>query len=211
MSVALLRIRHPPRVVHRRRTGNSRSSGWNPVVAVLPWRRGAEPLVHVDPTFQMPFSPELKRPPLVRRRSPLHGWGVFATDRIRAGSRLLEYRGERISSDEADARYPEDPSVPAHTFLFAIDDGLVVDATHRGGMARWINHSCDPNCETVVEDRRIYVDAIRELQPGEELTISYNLLLAERHTPSVKRRYACACGADNCRGTMLAPKRRSHR
>jgi uncharacterized protein len=143
----------------------------------------------------------------VRRKSGLHGWGVFATEPIPAGTRLLEYTGERLTTAEADARYPEDPDVPYHTFLFAVDDDVVVDATPWGSMARWINHCCEPNCETTVEGGRIYVDALRDIAPGEELTYDYHFVLEERHTPARKRRYPCICGAPGCRGTMLAPKR----
>jgi uncharacterized protein len=149
--------------------------------------------------------------PLVRRKSPLHGWGIFATEPIPAATRLLEYTGERITSDEADRRYPDDGSQPAHTFLFALDDGTVIDGTRRGCLARWINHSCDPNCETVDEGGRIFVESIRDIWPGEELTYNYYLVLPERHTPERKRRYFCGCGAADCQGTMLANKRRSRR
>jgi uncharacterized protein len=155
----------------------------------------------------MSTPPARRRRRLVRRKSALHGWGVYATEPIPAGTRLLEYTGERISTQEADERYPEDPSVSYHTFLFTVDDETVVDATPWGSLARWINHSCDPNCETVVENGRVYVDSMREIMPGEELTYDYNFRLEERHTPARKRRYVCHCGADNCRGTMLAPKR----
>jgi uncharacterized protein len=143
---------------------------------------------------------------LVRRKSALHGWGVFATDEIAAGTRLLEYTGERITPAEADARYPEDPSVPFHTFLFSVDENTIIDGTPWGSLARWINHSCDPNCESLVEDGRVFVDALRDISPGEELTCDYNFVLQERHTAALKRRYLCRCGADSCRGTMLAPK-----
>lgn len=141
------------------------------------------------------------------RRSGIHGRGVFAREPIPAGTRLIEYRGERITVAEGDARYPLDPSVPYHTFLFEIDDGVVIDAGRRGNMARWINHSCEPNCDAVIEDARIYIESIRDIAAGEELTYDYNFILEERHTPAAKRRFPCACGAPGCRGTMLAKKR----
>jgi uncharacterized protein len=136
---------------------------------------------------------------------------VFAAQPIPSGARLMEYVGERISSDEADRRYPDDPSRHSHTFLFAVEGGIVIDGTTRGSLARWINHSCDPNCETVDEGGRIFVESIREIAAGEELTYNYYLILEERHTATRKRRYFCRCGAANCRGTMLASKRRSGR
>lgn len=144
---------------------------------------------------------------LALRRSGIHGRGVFAREFIPAGTRLIEYRGERITSAEGDARYPYDPAVPYHTFLFEIEDDLIVDAGRRGNMSRWINHSCDPNCDAVIEDARIYIESVRDIQPGEELTYDYNFVLEERHTPAAKRRFPCVCGVPGCRGTMLARKR----
>ena len=141
------------------------------------------------------------------RESGIHGKGVFARKRIRDGTRIVEYRGERITTAEADARYPEDLSVPYHTFLFALDDDWVVDAAYGGNLARWVNHSCDPNCEVVIEDGRLYIESIRDIEPGEELAYDYNFILPVRHTPALKRRYPCICGSPTCRGTMLGRKR----
>lgn len=144
---------------------------------------------------------------LQMRTSPIHGKGVFARVPIPAGVRLIEYRGKRITNAVADALYPEDPSVPYHTFLFAIDGDVVIDAGRGGNMSRWINHSCDPNCDAVVDDGRVWIQSIRDIAPGEELTYDYNFVLDERHTPSLKKRYKCICGTEKCRGTMLAKKR----
>jgi uncharacterized protein len=141
------------------------------------------------------------------RRSEISGRGAFATQFIPAGTRIIEYKGERISTAEADRRYPDDPSHPHHTFLFSIDDEVVVDAAFRGNAARWINHSCDPNCDAVIEDGRIFIEAVRDIEPGEELSYDYNFILEERHTPALKRRYPCFCGTEKCRGTILAKKR----
>jgi uncharacterized protein len=149
----------------------------------------------------------LIRQVMTMRSSPVHGRGVFARVPIPAGTRLIEYRGERLSVAEADARYPYDPAKPYHTFLFQIDDDVVVDAAVGGNLARWINHSCEPNCDAVIDGGRIYIESIRDIAPGEELTYDYNFVLTERHTPAAKRRYPCACGATGCRGTMLAKKR----
>ena len=142
------------------------------------------------------------------RRSPIQGVGAFATRVIRKGTRLIEYTGERITSTEADARYPDDESQARHhTFLFAIDDDVVVDAAVDGNEARFINHSCAPNCDAVIDDARIWIEAIRDIAPGEELAYDYAFVLEERHTPAAKRRYPCNCGARTCRGTILAKKR----
>jgi SET domain-containing protein len=132
---------------------------------------------------------------------------VYARVPISAGTRIVEYTGERITMDEAEARYPEDPDTVYHTFLFALEDGAVIDAAYRGNIARWINHSCDPNCEAVEEDGRIFIESLRDISPGEELAYDYHFILEVRHSPAMKRRYPCICGAPNCRGTMLAKKR----
>jgi SET domain-containing protein len=141
----------------------------------------------------------------------MHGTGAFATRPIPAGTRLVEYAGERITQDEADRRYPEVPGAPYHTELFAIDgpdEGeVIVDAAVDGNAARFINHSCAPNCDAVVEGGRIWITTTRDVAPGEELAYDYAFLLDERHTPAAKRRYPCRCGAPTCRGTMLAKKR----
>ncbi len=148
-----------------------------------------------------------KRRPFTIRRSEIHGKGAFATEWIRQGTRLVEYKGQRITDDEADERYADDDeSQPYHTFLFSLDDGTVVDAAVNGNVARWINHSCEPNCEAVIEDDRIFIDALRRIAPGEELFYDYAFVLDERHSPAVKARYPCFCGSRRCRATILAPK-----
>ena len=139
------------------------------------------------------------------RYSNIHGKGVFAAMFIPKGTRIVEYKGARMSEVEADAKYGDDES--PHTFLFLLDDQIVIDANHNGNSARWINHSCDPNCETNEENGRMFIDAIRDIQSGEELTYDYNLIVEERYTPALKRLYACGCGTRKCRGTILASKR----
>jgi SET domain-containing protein len=145
--------------------------------------------------------------PFEIRPSPMHGMGAFATRQIPEGTRLIEYAGERLTPDEADARYPDEPGKAHHTELFAIDDDIVIDAAVNGNDARFINHSCDPNCDAIVEDRRIWIETIRDVEPGDELAYDYAFVLEERHTPAAKRRYPCSCGAATCRGTILAKKR----
>jgi SET domain-containing protein len=145
--------------------------------------------------------------PFEIRPSPMHGMGAFATRRISEGTRLIEYAGERLTPDEADARYPDEAGKPHHTELFAIDDDIVIDAAVDGNDARFINHSCDPNCDAIVEHKRIWIETIREVERGEELAYDYAFVLEERHTPAAKRRYPCSCGAATCRGTILAKKR----
>ena len=144
--------------------------------------------------------------PFEIRPSPIQGLGAFATEFIPKGVRLIEYAGERLTTEQADARYPDDGR-RHHTFLFAIDDDVVIDAAVDGNEARFINHSCDPNCDAVIDDARIWIESIRDIEPGEELAYDYAYILEERHTPAAKRRYPCGCGAANCRGTILGKKR----
>ena len=141
------------------------------------------------------------------RLSGVHGKGVFALRPISAGSRLIEYTGEIIPWDEALGRHPHDPSDPNHTFFFTVDDGRVIDAAVGGNASRWINHACDPNCVADQSGPRVFIDALRDLQPGEELFYDYGLVIDERYTPKLKKQYECRCGSPNCRRTMLAPKR----
>jgi len=141
------------------------------------------------------------------RRSGVHGRGVYAIAPIEAGTTIIEYTGERISWDEAMDRHPHDPAQPNHTFYFQIEGGAVIDALYGGNSARWINHSCEPNCEADEVDGRVFIKALRDLLPGEELFYDYGLVIDERYTPKLKKEYACYCGSADCRGTMLAPKR----
>ena len=142
------------------------------------------------------------------RDSGVHGRGVYAAAPIPAGSKIIEYTGERISWDEAVERHPHDPSQPNHTFYFHLDGGLVIDALYGGNDARWINHACEPNCEADEIDGRVFIKALRALHPGEELFYDYGLVIDGRHTAKLKKEFECRCGSPHCRGTMLAPKRR---
>jgi len=137
----------------------------------------------------------------------MQGVGAFATHRIPAGTRLVEYAGQRLTPAQAEARYPDMVGERHHTFLFAIDAEVVIDAAVDGNEARWINHSCAPNCDAVIDGGRIWIETIRNVSPGEELAYDYAFTLPERHTPAAKKRYPCHCGAATCRGTMLAKKR----
>jgi SET domain-containing protein len=142
----------------------------------------------------------------VARNSGIHGKGVFATMRIPAHTRLIEYKGQRLTEAQVDKRYANDDD--PHTFLFSLDDGMVIDASVGGNSARWINHSCAPNCEAVDDGDRIYIETLRAIRPGEELSYNYGIELEERHTPKLKRLYQCRCGARHCKGTILQPKKK---
>jgi uncharacterized protein len=141
------------------------------------------------------------------RRSGVHGKGVFAVQPIAEGETIVEYVGEVITWKEAQRRHPHDPNDPNHTFYFHVDDKRVIDAKHGGNSSRWINHSCAPNCEADEEDGRVFIKALRNIEPGEELSYDYGLIIDEPYTRKLKAEYPCWCGAKNCRGTLLAPKR----
>ncbi|MEY3954572.1 MAG: hypothetical protein RLZZ397_1452 [Pseudomonadota bacterium] len=143
------------------------------------------------------------------RDSRVHGRGVFARLAIPSNTSIIEYTGQRITWKEAVRRHPHDPTQPHHTFYFHLESGRVIDAKINGNIARWINHSCEPNCEAREEKGRVYIYALRALHAGEELFYDYGLEIDARYTAKLKREYACYCGHATCRGTMLAPKSRS--
>ncbi|MDB5807213.1 MAG: hypothetical protein JWN73_4535 [Betaproteobacteria bacterium] len=148
------------------------------------------------------------------RNSPIHGRGVFAIANIKKGTRLLQYKGKRLTHKQADKLYGGG-SETGHTFLFTLNDDYVLDANQDGNSARWINHSCAPNCESILEEDedknpkhdRVYIEAIRNIKAGEELAYNYLITLEEAHTARLKKIWECRCGAKNCNGTMLAKKR----
>ena len=150
---------------------------------------------------------------IATRKSAIHGNGMFAVAPIAKGERLIEYKGRRRSHEEVDNDDSGDVE-SGHTFLFTLDEDWVIDANYEGNSARWINHSCAPNCEAVMEEdadnaraSKVFIEAIRAIKAGEELTYDYGITLAQRHTPRLKKIWACRCGAKDCTGTMLRPKR----
>jgi SET domain-containing protein len=152
--------------------------------------------------------PPAKTPFYIARNSPIHGRGVFAARRIRKGTRIVEYLGERISDDEADRRYDETGMRRHHTFLFTLTKRTVVDGAPEtgGGDASYINHSCDPNCEALITDGRIFIYAQKKIEPGKELLYDYQY--ERTGDPADERFYVCRCGAEACRGTIMKKARR---
>ncbi|PRX26097.1 hypothetical protein B0G75_12054 [Paraburkholderia sp. BL18I3N2] len=137
------------------------------------------------------------------RKSSVHGRGVFALQAITAGARILEYRGEVTSWRRAAARHKRS-GTPGHTFLFGLADGRVIDGSMGGNSARWLNHSCRPNCEAIEDERgRVFIETIRDVLPGDELFIAYGLTLDEAITPELVADYACHCATKRCKGSML--------
>ena len=145
-------------------------------------------------------SPVTQAPSFLKvRRSGVHGRGVYAERLISKGTRIIEYTGERIpwtgTSDDEDN---------PHTFIFGLENGMVINPEVGGNESRWINHSCDPNCEAIEEDDRIFIYALRDIKPGEELFYDYSLEIDEPITKESKKEFECLCGTPLCRFTMLA-------
>ncbi|MDE1895057.1 MAG: SET domain-containing protein-lysine N-methyltransferase [Xanthomonadaceae bacterium] len=151
---------------------------------------------------------------IVARRSPIHGNGVFATRAIPGGEEVIEYKGRLLTHAEADELYG-DGGETGHTFLFTLNDDYIIDANQHGNSARWINHSCAPNCRALVAESasgdprrdKVVIETIRAIRPGEELTYDYGIVLEVPHTARLKKRWACLCGSPRCSGTLLKPKR----
>jgi SET domain-containing protein len=140
------------------------------------------------------------------RNSGVHGKGAFALKTIRKGTRLVEYVGESISPAESDRRYDDTKVKNHHTFLFSVDKRKVIDATYGGNESRFINHSCDPNCDAVIEKRRVYIESNRTIRPGEEVAYDYNYERTPKTTKADERLYRCLCGSPKCRGTIVSAK-----
>ena len=151
---------------------------------------------------------------IVARRSPIHGNGVFAVDTIAKGEHVIEYKGTLMTDAEADKMYG-DGGETGHTFLFTLNDEYIIDANRNGNTARWINHSCAPNCQALMEEStsgdprkdKVVIETIRRIKPGEELTYDYGIVLDMPYTAQLKKLWRCLCGAPNCSGTLLKPKR----
>jgi uncharacterized protein len=131
---------------------------------------------------------------LMIRSSSIHAAGCYTTSPIAKGVQVVEYTGPRISKKDADARF-EDSRI---TYLFGLGDGSTV--INGMGVAMYINHSCDPNCETEEIDGRVWVQSLRSIAPGEELTYDYNLYDGDESDAR------CHCGAGKCRKTMYSPE-----
>ncbi|HWY52066.1 MAG TPA: SET domain-containing protein-lysine N-methyltransferase [Chthoniobacterales bacterium] len=136
------------------------------------------------------------------RKSPVHGRGVFATAPIRKGARIIEYAGRRVLW----STIPEDLN-ESRTYYFGLDDETkVIDPTVGGNKARWINHSCDPNCEAIEDNRgRVFIEALRDIRAGEELSYDYRLVIDVPRTKEIEQESICHCGSPRCRGTLLEP------
>lgn len=156
-------------------------------------------------------TPPSHNPYFQLRRSPIQGLGAFATQPIKKGTKIIEYTGERISNDEADRRYDDAVMKRHHTFLFTLSSRTIVDAAEGGNEARFINHSCNPNCEAIIDRSRIWIYAIKPIAEGEELVYDYQYEWQDDYTEKDLKQYNCKCGAPNCRGTIVSPKKKGKR
>jgi hypothetical protein len=142
------------------------------------------------------------------RHSRIHGYGVFALRQIRRGTTIIEYLGDRVTPDEAELRYANKDPEDGHTFLFTVDDKTVIDAGVDGNEARFVNHGCEPNCQTVNTGKRIFIEALRAIRLGEELAYDYQIERDKDDPADIDRVFACHCGAPSCRGSMLVARKK---
>jgi uncharacterized protein len=160
----------------------------------------------------MPLTkPVPKTQPFEIRQSRIQGFGGYATKPLARGTRIGEYVGERISQREADRRYDDDSMDRHHTFLFTVSSRTTIDAAVGGNDTRFINHSCAPNCEAVIEDSRVFIDALRAIPVGSELFYDYAYEREADAGSADEAKYPCHCGSAQCRGTILAPPPRKRR
>ena len=152
---------------------------------------GTMPCIQHFKSFKENF---LIRMGLIIRSSAIHAAGCYTTTAVRKGARVAEYTGPRLSKEDADSANEESPI----TYLFGLGDGSIVIDGHC--MAMFINHSCDPNCETHEVRGRVWIIAIRNIAPGEEITYDYCLY------DGGDDEALCNCGAKQCRGTMYSPE-----
>ncbi|MDR0770944.1 MAG: SET domain-containing protein-lysine N-methyltransferase [Burkholderiales bacterium] len=139
----------------------------------------------------------------------MHGRGVFAACDIKKGTPVIEYKGDRMTWNEALELPASDPDNPSHTFFFELSDGNVIDGGSGSNAARWINHSCDPNCESFEDENdRVWVQAIRDIAKGEELSYDYKLSVDGKLKKKELEDYICRCGSEKCRGHMIKLKKK---
>ena len=142
------------------------------------------------------------------RRSRIQGWGIYALKKLRKGQRIIEYIGERIHPRQEQSRYEEEANRRHHTFLFSVSRYTTIDGGVGGNESRFINHSCDPNCEAINDGRRIFIHAARDIAAGEELTYDYSYDIRGDQSHALKQYYVCHCKSDNCRGTIMRIRRK---
>ena len=135
---------------------------------------------------------------LIAKQSPIAGIGCFAAHAFKKGDIVGRYTGEVITEAESLVRYGEREM----TYLFDIGDGMYIDGDTHDSPEKYMNHSCEGNCESDSEGEKVWITALRDIAAGEEITYDYNLVVeADDEDP-----YHCVCRARTCRGTMKAPE-----
>jgi SET domain-containing protein len=137
--------------------------------------------------------------PLLFRESPIHGLGAFAARPLKAGEKVIEYVGQKITKSESLRRCEQE-----NWCIFALDDQFDLDGAVGWNPARFINHSCSPNCDAELVDGRVWIIARRDIAPGEEITFNYGYDLESLHE------HPCHCGAPNCVGYIAAEELFDH-
>jgi len=138
--------------------------------------------------------------------SQIQGWGLYADHPFQKGDIVAEYVGEYIVNPMADKREKEYEENRIQDYQFKVSANRVIDATKHGGFARYINHSCDPNCMAKIIDgdppnqhlKRVVVTSQRTIEAGEEITYDYQFPIEL----DLDARLPCSCGAKSCRGFM---------
>jgi SET domain-containing protein len=137
------------------------------------------------------------------RGSPIDGLGAFARKEIPKGTRVIEYAGQRISNALLERRYGDETSDKHHTFIFILSSRTCIDAAYDGNEARFVNHSCDPNCETTMRGNRIWIETIKDIPAGVELAYDYMYDDEPSYTEKDLLHHMCRCGSATCRGTIV--------
>ena len=140
-----------------------------------------------------PENPVVETQFVVFRASPIHGIGGFAKTNIPSRTRVLEYVGNRIDKQESLRRCEKN-----NEYIFALDSAVDLDGNVPWNPARYLNHSCAPNCEAEIEEGRIWLFALRDICAGEELTFNYGYDLVDYHE------HPCYCGSPSCVGFIVA-------
>ncbi len=142
------------------------------------------------------------------KESSIHHKGIFAKKEILKGTKVIEYVGDKITEKESDKRsertFDENEKNPDHgsVYLFELDKKHDLDGDVPYNTARFINHSCDPNCETEIDNGKIWIIAIRDIKEGEEINYDYGYDLEDFEN------HPCKCNSKNCVGYIVAEEDR---
>lgn len=139
------------------------------------------------------------------KKSKVHGRGLFARKDVPKDTKIIEYKGTRKPASELPDVDENDPE-GHHTVIFQLDNGTLIDASRRGNAAQFANHSCNPNCDTIEADERIFIRSLRKIKKGTELVYDYHLYLDGPFNKEWLEDYACRCGSRKCRKIMLNRK-----